>query len=108
MVLAIGVFPYARVAGMGDGFRQTAWPEGIAIGGATALVTAVVFLGAGGILVLLCAGAVALTVGLLCQRLIGGLTGDTYGAIVEIVEAATFLFIAAMANRGWIEAWALS
>ena len=108
MVFAIGVFPYARGAGMGDGFRQRAWPLGVAIGGATALVAAVVLLGAGGILVVLIGSACAIAFGLLCQRLVGGLTGDLYGATVEITEATTFLVIAAMANRGWLEAWVLS
>jgi adenosylcobinamide-GDP ribazoletransferase len=108
MVLAIGLYPYPRGAGMGDGFRQHAWPLGVAIGGATALAAAVVLLGGGGILVFLCGGACAIAFGLFCQRLVGGLTGDLYGATVEITEAATFLFLAAMANRGWIEAWILS
>ena len=72
------------------------------------VAAAIVLLGAGGILVVLIGGACAIAFGLLCQRLVGGLTGDLYGATVEITEASTFLFIAALANRGWIEAWVLS
>lgn len=108
MLLAVGAFPYARGAGMSDGFHRSAWPWAVAIGGATALAASVLFLGAGGIFVVLFAGVCALAFGLLCLRLVGGMTGDLYGAIVEITEAATFLFIAALAERGWIEAWVLS
>jgi cobalamin synthase len=30
------------------------------------------------------------------------MTGDLYGATAEITEALLFLFIAALAGRGWI------
>jgi cobalamin synthase len=40
--------------------------------------------------------------------MLGVLTGDVNGATVEVSEALLLLFIAAMANRGWIDAWALA
>jgi hypothetical protein len=49
-----------------------------------------------------------LGVGAFASSLIGGVTGDVYGATAEITEALTLLFIAAMANRGWLDAWLLA
>jgi cobalamin synthase len=34
--------------------------------------------------------------------LVGGMTGDLYGATAEVTEALLFLFIAALAGRGWL------
>lgn len=50
---------------------------------------------------------VVLGVGFVAKRMVGGMTGDLYGATVEIAEVALLLFIAAFANRGWIDAWLL-
>jgi adenosylcobinamide-GDP ribazoletransferase len=108
MVLAIALFPYARDSGMGDRFREHSWPGPVSIAGAIALFAAIILLGPGGIALVLFAGACAALFGLLCMRLVGGMTGDLYGATVELTEAALFLFLAAMANRGWMEAWILT
>jgi adenosylcobinamide-GDP ribazoletransferase len=108
MVLAIHVFPYARQDGLGSGFARGAWPGGILLSGATAVLIAAALLGAGGLLVLSFVALVAGGIGLACVRAVGGMTGDTYGATVEICEAAGWLFIAALANRGWIDALAFS
>ncbi len=106
MLVTIAAFPYARADGMGTSFRERAWPFALLAGGATALAASVVLLGAGGLYVVAFAGVCALVLGAYARRLTGGVTGDVYGATVEISEAAIFLFIAAMANRGWLDALA--
>jgi adenosylcobinamide-GDP ribazoletransferase len=108
MLTAIAAFPYARSEGTGVAFRQLLWPLQFAVGGAATIVVAVVLMGAGGLLIVGFAAAVALAFGAFATRLAGGMTGDLYGATVEIAEALLLLFVAAMANRGWIEAWALA
>lgn len=108
MLVVIAVFPYARSEGVGLGFRRHAWPWGVCIGGGTALFTAAVLLGPGGLLVLAGAIAAALALGALSSRLIGGVTGDVYGATAEVCEALLLLVIAALANRGWIDGWLFS
>jgi cobalamin synthase len=77
------------------------------VGGATATIAAVLLLGIGGLYVLALAIGVAVGVGLFAKQMIGGMTGDLYGTTVEIAEIASLLFIAAFANRGWIDAWLL-
>jgi cobalamin synthase len=36
---------------------------------------------------------------------IGGITGDVYGAIGEVVEVAVLLFAASGQETGWLAAW---
>jgi adenosylcobinamide-GDP ribazoletransferase len=107
LVAAIAAFPYARAEGVGAGFHEAAWPAQVIRAAVIAGVAAVALLGIGGLYVMAFGAGVALAFGAFAARLLGGLTGDVYGATVEISEALLLLFIAAMANRGWIDAWAL-
>jgi adenosylcobinamide-GDP ribazoletransferase len=107
MLVCIAAFPYARSDGLGAGMRETSTPA-LLVGGATALVVAIALLGAGGLAVVAVALAAGLAVGWYATRLLGGVTGDIYGATVEVTEAFTLLFFAAVANRNWIEAWLFS
>jgi adenosylcobinamide-GDP ribazoletransferase len=104
LLVTAAQFPYARAEGTGAAFRAHAWPTAAAIGGATALVAAVVLLGAGGAAAVAFAAACGLGVGAYATRMLGGVTGDVYGATVEVTEALALLFIAALAHRGWAEA----
>ena len=73
---------------------------------ATAVVASIVLLGAGGVYLTAFACVVALAFGAFATRMADGMTGDLYGASIEITEAAVLLFIAAFAQRGWIDAFA--
>lgn len=103
-LVVAAMLPYARAEGLGSPFRRYAWPWGIAASGATAAAASFTLFGAGGVLVLAFAAAVPLVLGWLALRAIGGVTGDVFGATVEITEALTLLLIAALAQRGWIDA----
>jgi adenosylcobinamide-GDP ribazoletransferase len=107
LVVCAAAFPYAREQGLGRGFRRHAWPVGMTAATMLAAVAGVALLGVGGLYALGCGMGVALSVGWIATRLAGGVTGDVFGAVVEVSEAVLLLFIAAMANRGWIDAWAL-
>ncbi|MEX2247664.1 MAG: adenosylcobinamide-GDP ribazoletransferase [Dehalococcoidia bacterium] len=107
LLVAIAVFPYAREEGVGAGFRERAWPGATLAGGAFVLLVSVGMLGAGGALAFAFAIAAGLAAGAFATRLAGGMTGDVYGATVEVSEAAVVLFLAAMAERGWVDAWLL-
>ena len=107
-VLALGTFPYAREQGIGEAFRDHAWPTGIMISGVVALAAAIILLGAGGIGAFVLAGACGLLLGLLSTRLVGGVTGDTVGGIIEVTEAVLVLGIAFGVERSWIEPWVLA
>jgi len=94
MALALGIFPYARQQGLGSAFHSAGLiPVGIA--GAMALAVAVL-LGGAGILLFVSATALALLLGWGMSRMLGGLTGDTYGAINEFVEACLLVIAAAI------------
>jgi adenosylcobinamide-GDP ribazoletransferase len=107
MVVSIATFPYARPEGLGAAFHDRARPLAAAAGATTAVLATVALLGPGGLYAVGAAVAVALGCGVLATRMTGGMTGDLYGATVEIEEAALLLFIAAFANRGWLDAWVL-
>lgn len=108
MLVAIAAFPYARAEGAGAAFRDALRPAQLVVAAATAIVAAVVLFGAGGLYVAAFAALIALAFGAFATRLAGGMTGDLYGATVEISEALLLLFVAAMAHRGWLDAWALA
>lgn len=94
MALALGVFPYARQQGLGSAFRG-AGPVSVGIAGATALAAAIL-LGGAGLLLFGSATVLALLLGYGISRMLGGLTGDTYGAINEVIEACLLVIAAAI------------
>ncbi len=81
------VLPYARVAEAGvsvtRGFTFGRSLAALAAAGAIAAVGGVAGLGVFGAAVVVCACA-----GVFCRRWIGGVTGDTLGATVQLAEAA--------------------
>jgi len=91
----IVLFPYARAEGLGRAFRGEA--SGVQVGIATA--TAVVVIAAlGGRFALPALGCavVVLLFGLWLRRRLGGLTGDVYGAAIEIGEVTTLILAGAI------------
>jgi adenosylcobinamide-GDP ribazoletransferase len=102
MAVAIAAFPYARPKGLGTLFRRHIWPWAAPVALATSLLVAVLcFAGYGAVL-----WAVALlgTAGfgaLLTSRL-GGLTGDTYGAICELSQTLVLLLIVSAHLTNWL------
>lgn len=79
----IVAFPYARPEGLGRVFRDHGRRRdaalALAVAAATALVTALPFAA-------VAAAAVAFAVALHLHRRLGGLTGDAYGAVIEVAE----------------------
>jgi adenosylcobinamide-GDP ribazoletransferase len=65
--------------------------------GIIAMVIAIVFGWLGGVVLLFAAKIVALILGWSISRMLGGLTGDTYGAINETTEVAVLIVAAAIA-----------
>jgi adenosylcobinamide-GDP ribazoletransferase len=94
MTLAIVVFPYARENGLGRDMKdQATWVQAWM---ATAIAVLVAWLAGGwlGLIALVLAGLVTWGVAKFTLRRIPGLTGDIYGAINELVEAAILLAFA--------------
>jgi len=91
MVAAMAAFPYARTQGLGTAFQVgSSWRQ-LAFALLTAAVAGGLLLGIAGLVLLAIATVVALGLGLWCRRLLGGMTGDTYGATNEVAEVTVLL-----------------
>jgi adenosylcobinamide-GDP ribazoletransferase len=94
LVLAARVFPLARPDGMATRFREgLGWPE-VAVATVTAALAAVLLVvvtGWRGLVPVGVAPLAMLAVARLAVSRLGGLTGDAYGAIVEVAETAALV-----------------
>lgn len=101
MVYALYAFPYARsTQGMGRTFAEQVAVLHLAAASLTMFVIAIIFLGMGGIAILTVALVASWALGNLLAGRLGGLTGDTYGAINEMVEVIALLAILVI-HKGW-------
>jgi adenosylcobinamide-GDP ribazoletransferase len=91
IVLVTSQFPYARNEGMGQAFKQSLKWTHVVVAGAIAAEVAVLVLGVSGIAVWFAASTAALIVAHYVASRLGGLTGDTYGAICELVETGVLV-----------------
>lgn len=91
MVATMGVFPYVRSQGIGTAFQVAASWRQLVLALATAALAGWLLLGIAGILLLGCTTVVALGLGWWFKRLLGGMTGDTYGATNEVGEVVVLL-----------------
>jgi len=104
VVVGTIAFPYARPSGLGLPLHQAARGSTLAVAGAIALGAAGALLGWGGLVIAIVVTATSLAIGAWAARRLGGLTGDVYGALVEITEVMTLLLVAAGGGRGWLHA----
>lgn len=95
------VLPHSRLAGParadGSGTLVRATLPGLAAG--TAIAIAATLIGAGpadGAIVLAVAAAVTVLAGLGLARVLGGVTGDSYGAVNKLVELSAYGTLAAL------------
>lgn len=103
LVFTTGRYPYARPTGMGAGFPEAARGPAGTFAAVTAIVTGAAIYGAPGALL---AAALAGSMILLARwpdAALGGLTGDVYGALIEIAETVFLLVAAAGSRHGWLE-----
>lgn len=93
MVMALYFFPNARETGLGSAFRQAVTREHMLIAGVISLAVAILVGRIPGLIVWLVISLVAFGLGKWITRLLGGLTGDSYGAIAETTESLAFLVL---------------
>ena len=94
VLLTMELYPYVRSNGIGTAFfggeqRRVRWQ--LMIGFAFTMVISVALAGMVGIVLLAAACAVAWGIGAWTTRLLGGVTGDIYGAVNEVTEVAVLL-----------------
>jgi adenosylcobinamide-GDP ribazoletransferase len=94
MALAIDHFPYARPDGLGVAFKaHLTWRE-FALAGVVAVAVSAGLDRLEGVAMFVLASALALGLGHFIRSKLGGLTGDSYGAIGQIVEATVLVAFA--------------
>lgn len=93
MVLALRIFPGARSTGLGAAFRRAATTERLVLASIVALAIVLIAAQWIGLIVWATASATTLVLGFWMTRSIGGLTGDCYGAIEEVVEVVALLVL---------------
>lgn len=110
MVYAVFAYPYARPSGLGLSFKQGASWQRLTL--ATIMTLAVVMLllwwsginhpllGAPAILAVI--WLMVAVSGTYLKRKFSGLSGDTYGAINEVVEAGVLVTIIVLTYNGWL------
>ncbi len=96
MTFAVFAFPYARPEGLGRIFKQETNAARFII--ALVLTLAIVSIAAGipGLAILAVTWAIITLAAVYFKRRLGGLTGDTYGAINEIAEVIVLIAFTAL------------
>ncbi len=105
MVILLQAFPYVREAGLGSPFQGEGGKPWIAAGFAL-LVTAGVSIGLGGIggaAIMIGVSLLAALLGWTMTRILGGLTGDIYGATNELAEATVLIAAVALLPYGLLK-----
>jgi adenosylcobinamide-GDP ribazoletransferase len=88
-------FPPARAGGLGREFQAQARRGDFAIATATATGLAIMLAGPRGLLALVAVWCISSLIARWWTRDLGGLTGDTYGALCEIAEVVTLAVLSA-------------
>jgi adenosylcobinamide-GDP ribazoletransferase len=103
MVVQIGLFHYVRREGLGSPLHQGSAKLATSFAAVTAIAASVMLGGIGGIGLLAGLTILAWLLAWGMSKMLGGLTGDTYGATNEIIEVAGLVASVALLPHGWIE-----
>jgi adenosylcobinamide-GDP ribazoletransferase len=93
MVVVLRVFPSARATGLGAAFHQAVTTKRLLITGIISLVIVLIAGQLFGLIIWIVASVTSLLLGFWMTRSLGGLTGDTYGAIEEVTEGVALLLL---------------
>ena len=103
VIVAIAAFPYARAEGLGTPFKDVTARWATVVAAAFTVVIAAAVAGTAGLLVVAVTTAGAW---LLCRTfvsMLGGLTGDTYGATNEVSEVVALITALALLDTGLLD-----
>ncbi len=91
MLLIMETFPYVGGDGLGAAFLKRSGRWQLIFGTTLALLAGIALAGPWSLVLLALAVLTAWSIGAFANRLLGGVTGDIYGAVNETVEAVAFL-----------------
>ena len=98
MLLLLEFFPYVRRQGIGVAFQPLGGRWQLLAGLFVVVIATVGLAGFGGLALLGLATATALALGAWASKLLGGVTGDVYGAANESAEAAVLVLAAVLSH----------
>jgi len=99
MVYAIFGYPYARkTQGMGQAFKEQVNWQRLAITTLFALGASLLLMKALGLALMAATWLILIIMASFLKRRLGGLTGDTYGAINEVIEVCVLILVPVIAN----------
>ena len=91
VVLAMELFPYVRSGGIGTPFLNNTRHWQVAFALFVTVIAALVIAGVAGLALVAVTSAVTWCVGAWASKQLGGVTGDVYGAVIEVSEVAVLL-----------------
>jgi len=100
-VYAIFFYPYARPHGLGKIFKEHANWHNFFLATLTALIVAIVLWRLPGLITMLGTWIIVLGMAGHLAKKFGGLTGDTYGAIIEVTETGVLIIISLLSYNHW-------
>ena len=103
VIPVVVLFAPARPRGLGHALHEAAFPFAAPISTLIVAATAFAFFGPPGLVLIAVAFVVAVVIAGAASRLLYGVTGDTYGAVIEATQAAVLLAVVAAGTRGWLE-----
>lgn len=109
MVYVVFVYPYARPTGLGKVFKQGAGWSSLTLATLITLAVAIIWAGVAhftffylvGLGIIVSIWIIVVAMATFLQRKFDGLTGDTYGAINELVEVSVLILVALLAYNRW-------
>jgi len=102
-VVPVGIiFPSARPRGLGHAMQQGLWPAAAPLATLITLVSAIALFGLPGVVLVLIAGVAAVILAGAAARMLDGVTGDVFGAAIEVAQVVVWMSLIAAASHGWI------
>ena len=98
VLIAMELFPYVRSPGIGTPFleRHGRWQMVFAL--AVTLLATLALTGVAGLALMAAASVGAWAIGAWASRLLGGVTGDVYGAAIELAEVLVLILAALLVH----------
>lgn len=97
------LFAPARPRGIGHALQQGIWPSAVPTSAIIAFGASVALFGLPGLLLPVIAAVAAILVAGAVARMLDGVTGDTFGACIEISQAAVLLSFVVAGEHGWLD-----
>lgn len=101
MVYAIVAYPTARREGLGQSFKEHANWGGVVIATIITIAVSVVLLKLLGLALVAAIWLILVIMAAFFKKKLGGLTGDTYGAINEVIEVSVLILVPLLAGGYW-------